>query len=425
MTVTYVTLPEVKNYLKINSTDHDARLSNLITYGCSVIESYCGRNFKSNVYTEIFDGGTSSVFLKNIPVNNVHQVLEHTGLYYQYLEGPTMDGSIIDRTQYSKGVSANGGFALDNRYKKFGLTSGNFGGSAYVSVVDSDDFWFDASSFCLEGHFRFKNFDNNQTLISQAQDANNYWKLYYSNTIGITFECVSGGVQIANVSDGVTTGYSANTFNHILFSRDDNNICRIFRDGTQISSNVAVSNTIPNFSAPVEIGRQNLTDKQYFFGHADEIRISLANARNNVDFAVQTYGYATDENTVLLLHFNGVKDSQSTIDSSRAREQYAWYPETGEVTKHVGEDTGRETLTILGPVKFTNYTRGLKITYNGGYDVIPSDIKIATLDYIKELHKGIESRAVSLQGESATAYDFTGGFSPHIRRVLDLYRVVM
>lgn len=426
MTVNYVTLSEVKNYLKINSTDHDFRLSNLISYGCSVIESYCGRNFKSNVYTEVYDGGTSSVFLKNIPVNNVHQVLEHTGLSYQFLEGPTMDGSIIDRTQYSKGVSAGSGFSIDTRYKKFGLTSGKFNGtSGYVSVVDSDDFWFDASSFALEGHIRFKTFDNNQTIISQVQDSDNYWKLYYSNTIGITFECVSGGTQIANVSHGVTTGYSANTFVHFLMSRDDNNVCRMYRDGTQVSSNVAVANTIPNFSAQVELGRQNLTDKQYFFGHMDEVRVSLANARNNTNFVVQNYAYATDDATVLLLHFNGAKDSQNTLDSSRAREQYAWYPDTGEITRHVGEETGRETLTILGPAKFTNYTKGLKITYNGGYDTVPMDIKLATLDYIKELHKGIESRGVSLQGETMTAFEFTGGFSPHIRRVLDLYRIVL
>jgi len=38
---------------------------------------------------------------------------------------------------------------------------------------------------------------------------------------------------------------------------------------------------------------------------------------------------------------------------------------------------------------------------------------------------GLENRAVSLQGESISSFEFTGGFAPHIRRVLDLYRIVM
>ena len=111
----YVTLAEVKNYLKINSSEHDSRLSNLITYGCSVIESYCGRTFSSNTYTELYDGGTSSIFVKNIPVNNVHQVLEYDGAQYQVLDGPNIDGTIVVGNQTNKVVNSNTGFSLQTR----------------------------------------------------------------------------------------------------------------------------------------------------------------------------------------------------------------------------------------------------------------------------------------------------------------------
>jgi len=210
-----------------------------------------------------------------------------------------------------------------------------------------------------------------------------------------------------------------------MFSRDENNDCRIFKGGSLVSPVVTVSNVFPNLSAPVEIGRQNLTDKQYFSGQLDEIRMSLNSYRANANFVPQTYTYSTDTNTTLLMHFNGSKDAITTYDSSLNREQYTWYGATGEITKHVGQDTGRETLSILGVKQFYNYTHGVKITYNGGYDTIPSDVKLVTLDYIKELHKGLENRAVSLQGESISSFEFTGGFAPHIRRVLDLYRIVM
>jgi len=422
----YITLAEVKNYLKINSTEHDSRFANLITYACSVVENYCGRTLTSNTYTEVFDGGTSSVFVKNIPLNNVHQVLEFDGSTYQVLNNPSVDASAIGRTATTKSVSGNGGFTLDNRYKKFGTTSGKFDGvSAYLSISDSDDFWFDYSAFTIEGYFRFDNFTSNQTLISQVADSDNYWKFYYDTIKGITFEAKKDAIIVANVSDGNNTGYTTNTFIHLMVSRDESSLCKIFKDGGLVSSAITVANSIPDISTSVEIGRQNLTNKEYFKGHIDELRVSLSTARATANFIPQTYAYSSDDNTVLLLHFNGTKGLSSTQDSSTAPEQFAWYPETGEITRHVGENAGRETLSILGTMKFNNYTRGLKITYNGGYDVVPADIKLATLDYLKELHKGLESRAVSLQGESLTAFDFTGGFAPHIRRVLDLYRIIL
>lgn len=421
----YITLAEVKNYLKINSTEHDSRFANLITFACSVIESYCGRDFSANTYTEVFDGGTSSVFVKNIPINSVHEVLEYDGYAYSVLEGPAADASILNRNFTNKSVSSSQGFTLDSRYKKFGLTAGKFDGtSGYLSVSNSDDFWFDHSAFAIEGWFRFDNFSANQTLVSQVSDSNNYWKVYYDTSRGITFQAKQSGTIVADVADESTSGYTSNTFTHILVSRDETETCRIFRNGGIVGSAV-VANSLPNISSSLELGRQNLTDKQYFKGHMEEIRLSLSSSRQTANFTPQTYAYSSDENTTLLLHFNGSKGSSSTRDSSGTPEQYAWYPETGEITRFVGENAGRETLTILGAMKFNNYTRGVKITYNGGYVNIPADIKLATLDYVKELHKGLESRAVSLQGESLTAFDFTGGFAPHIRRVLDLYRIVL
>lgn len=422
----YITLSEVKNYLKINSVEHDSRLANLITYGCTVIENYCGRVFTSNTYVETFDGGTSSVFVKNIPVNNVHQVVEYDGSQYQVLSGPTIQGSSVELTKTSKAVTAQSGFSLQNRYVKFGTTAGQLNGtSGYISIADDDDFWFDSSPFCIETWARFSNFNSSQVIASQVTDANNYWKLEYSNVNGLTFLAVSGGTEFANITHASTAGYTANQFTHIAFSRDDNFDCKLFKDGTQIGATVSVADAFPNLTPPLEIGRQNLADKRYFSGILDELRISLGVPRFTTAFTPQNYAYSTDSSTVLLLHFNGARNATSTQDSSVAREQYQWYSDTGEVTRHVGEDSGKETLSIFGTQKFYNYPKGVRVTYNGGYDSVPSDIKLATLDYVKELHKGIESRSVSLQGETMVAFDHTGGFAPHIRRVLDLYRVIM
>lgn len=421
----YITLAEVKNYLKINSVDHDSRLANLITYGCSVVESYCGRQFASNTYTEVFEGGTSSVFIKNTPINNVHQVLEYDGSQYQVLDGPSPTADNIELTKQSKAITAYPGFSLQDRYVKFGISSAQFNGtSGYLSVADDEDFWLDTLPFTIEAWIRVNTLSRAQTIVSQVQDQNNYWSFSYNNTQGLTFEAVSGATQVAFVTHASLAGYTANQFVHVCVSRDSNSNLRLFRHGTELA-NVACSNSIPNLSSSVEIGRQSLVDNQWFSGQMDELRMSLNVDRFASPFTPQGYAYSSDKSTTLLLHFNGARGATSTQDSSRAREQYTWYDETGEITRYVGEDAGNKGLTILGIPRFNNYTRGVKVTYNGGYDQVPADIKLATIDYVKELHKGLESRSVSLQGESMVAFDLSGGFAPHIRRVLDLYRTIM
>lgn len=89
-----VTLEEVKDYLEITSTGHDGRLANIINYASKAVETYCGREFAANTYTEYHDGGTPSIFLERIPVNNVTVVAEYDGTNYANLNGPNSDGSL-------------------------------------------------------------------------------------------------------------------------------------------------------------------------------------------------------------------------------------------------------------------------------------------------------------------------------------------
>ncbi len=94
---TFVTLAETKDYLSITSNTHDGRLSNLIGFACGAVENYIGREVKSNVYTEVFDGGTQSVFVERLPVNNVKQVTEYDGNRYADLVGRSKDGRFVNQ----------------------------------------------------------------------------------------------------------------------------------------------------------------------------------------------------------------------------------------------------------------------------------------------------------------------------------------
>ena len=104
--------------------------------------------------------------------------------------------------------------------------------------------------------------------------------------------------------------------------------------------------------------------------------------------------------------------------------QYTWYADTGKITRDVGESSGHPLLSLTAPRSFRNFPKGVKITYNGGYDNIPDDIKLATLDYVKILYKQDFATSMSFQGDIKSNAPLTANFPPHIRRLLDMHRVI-
>jgi len=114
----------------------------------------------------------------------------------------------------------------------------------------------------------------------------------------------------------------------------------------------------------------------------------------------------------------------NNLSSSSGSIEYMWYEDTGEIVRTnraytVDLDLGQYT-------KFNNYPKGVKVVYGGGYITIPSDLKLATLDYIKLLHKNeSSSETMSFQGESKTSFPTSANFPSHIRRILEMYRLLM
>ncbi len=81
----------------------------------------------------------------------------------------------------------------------------------------------------------------------------------------------------------------------------------------------------------------------------------------------------------------------------------------------------------------TNWAKGMgavRITYNAGYSATPKDLQLAIYDlmtyYLKDEHK--ERRTLggaTLQNQSTAGLRNSTDFPDHIKRVLDLYRVVI
>jgi len=71
----------------------------------------------------------------------------------------------------------------------------------------------------------------------------------------------------------------------------------------------------------------------------------------------------------------------------------------------------------------------VKVTYRAGYESCPEDLKLAVYDlityYLKEEYKGRRSMAgATLQNEPSSSIRNDIGFPDHIKRVLDMYKII-
>lgn len=95
---------------------------------------------------------------------------------------------------------------------------------------------------------------------------------------------------------------------------------------------------------------------------------------------------------------------------------------SGKVWKGLSVET---TSSINNNQGFSPYSRGVKVSYNGGYADLPSDLKLCTLSIVKDIYKGMDDKIIEFNQERLEKMPYSAGFPPHIRRVLDLYRLVI
>lgn len=124
-------------------------------------------------------------------------------------------------------------------------------------------------------------------------------------------------------------------------------------------------------------------------------------------------------------NFNLQETPLLTVSSVEFSEDYGQtYSSLIEFTDYV-VDTGTEQINII-PLQYQIYKRvnAFKVTYTAGYEVLPSDLKLAIFDLITyylrheaALHTNKNVGANSVQIEYVTSTTLPA----HIRRVLDLY----
>jgi hypothetical protein len=419
-----VSLAEIKDFLSIKTanTEEDGRLANIAVQVSSLATSYCGREFLANNYTEYFDGGISSVFIANPPLNRVDEVSQFDGKEYQILGGPGSSGEPIIVEGQSHSVTPFGNAELKTRVKKFNRSSGRFDGVSYLTVSSSDDWDLGVDSFTIEMQVRFDSVSNGkQTLISSGT-INDNWELFVDfDSYGLGFKATTNSIETINVVQTVTSVFSANQFEHVALVRSNNQF-NIYKNGVSIASLTSSAN-IPNYNTGLLVARGVTTN--YFSGYLDDLKISHI-AEYVSAFEAPSNPTRIDENTKLLLRFDGTNNSTTFADVSRRVNEYTYYPVTGEISFNTGPGGGTPKLGFFRPLQFFNYPNGVRVYYNGGFTSIPQDLKLAVLEMIKVIYKGKSgTESMRFQGETSNSYKLSiDDFPPQVRRVLNLYRLV-
>ena len=430
----YVTLAQVKDYLSISSNTQNARLSNIINYATGVVEHYIGQEILANDYVEVFDGGKSSVMISRLPLSNVYQVTEFNGSEDIVLADPTTIGRpIAHGSSDASSLTFQNNAHLNSRIKKFGTSSLEVAISDYILGTVSDRLKFEEGDFTIEMFIRMDDAPvQDNVLFAINTDASNYMQFRLANQYGLAYE--------ANVSGSATTVQGANTdietqqfakrrWAHVAVSRDltEEKLYLHYNGNTIADASFTEANL--TFTSNIEIGTT-------FKGYIDEMRIS-DKARYSADFTPPTKRFRPDGDTVFLCHWDGKNDATEAKDVHAAVNEYNFSRDMGEVTRDTGAVGVRgayptvrnnyPAMTLAGPPSFAPFPSGVKVEYRAGYEAadVPQDIQLATLDMIKLLYKqDQEKKGFSFEGERGEAYSLAGNFPPHIRRILDLYRII-
>lgn len=407
-----VTLQEVKEFLtiKTTSTEDDPKLSNIILQVSSLVTSYCGRQFDLSNSVEYFDGGTASVFVRNIPIQRINEVSNYNGTDYSILGSPGTLGQPIAVEGSAHAPTIIGNSSLNTRVKKLNKSSIKLDGNSHVEAPASEEWNLGEADFTVESFVRLSANTGNVFAIS------NNWVLSINNTSPV-LTAYDGSSTVLNLSNNEVL-LTLNKFYHVAAVKKDSNVT-LYLDGNTVATTDTFYSVIPYNNSVLKIG-SNLT------GYLDNFRISHI-AEYTDEFTTSDYSFPATENTKLLLRFDGANNSTTIVDSSRTVNEYAFYTDTGEISFDVGHGGGNPSLGFNNITTSSNYPRGVKIDYLGGFYEIPYDLKLAILEMIKIIHKGRSgTERASFAGDSSQAFVLSSDdFPPQVRRVLNLYKLVV
>lgn len=298
----------------------------------------------------------------------------------------------VDRPH--KIVSVHGDAKLSTTQKKFGTASLILDGTGdYLSIATHPDFGFGTDDFTIE----FFVYRNNATLTEGFIDFKTANPQLTPNIYAVgsnLYYFTNGSVRIT----GTTALPLANTWYHIAVSRVSGNTY-MFVDGVQVGSTYADANNY--ITTQVVIGN-NYVYTAALNGYIDDLRISKGLGRyTSGGFAVPTVALTSDNNTVLLLHFNGTNGSTAISDNGITLQDlrtsaggiasvidFADYSDFGVELRSIGSATVYGNYGIYGDgVGVIAYLIGQNLAYIGnGKDTTNDPNTVIQANEIVELN---------------------------------------
>lgn len=217
-----------------------------------------------------------------------------------HFDGADAESSTVDSSRSVHAVTLYGNAQLDTAQKKFGESSLLLDGIAdYLSIADSDDFYFGTGDFTIDFWIRFHTGLPIQgsymsicgQLESNAPNENVWYVKIYGGTDNTYSLRIYFGKNNNTVASFYTTYISMNInqWYHMAFVRSGLNIY-IFLDGIRQSVNgLFITSDVGNIAAPLRIG--NYDNNQYLYAWVDEFRISKGVARGIDQFYISETPY--------------------------------------------------------------------------------------------------------------------------------------
>ena len=211
-----------------------------------------------------------------------------------------------------KTVTVSGNAQLSTAVKKYGSASvyfNNVAGSAasgYITLDPSNDFNFSTGDFAVEMFVNKLGTGAEQVLFDMRSTAVQAAPVIKIDSLGRIRYFVNGVDALAPIAF-VPTGFWA----HIALTRNAGQT-RLFVNGSQAAA-FSDSNNYGTLS--ITIGSA-FDQSSAFQGYVDELRISKNVSRYISTFAPPNAEFRSDNDTVLLLHFNGTNGSAVVEDDS-------------------------------------------------------------------------------------------------------------
>jgi len=270
------------------------------------ISNVCRYTADFTPQTEPFTNDANTLLLLHMESYN-----GDTGMLYD-----DVGQTITIPNRIAKTVSAGGNVKISTDQSRVGSSSAYFDGNTDFLTV---------SSFPLSNVFDltielwawFDILPGNQTLgggnYMMITSATGEPYFLVSHTAGLN-PLVSFGLA-AGYQDFIHTGktIAINTWYHIAIVRYNGN-WRVYWDGSDTGTTTTLRGTTEVFESSITIGKFS-DSRGSWKGYMDEFRISNI-ARYTSNFTPSTTAFTNDQNTLLLLHFEGANNSTTFTDDN-------------------------------------------------------------------------------------------------------------